>query len=225
MHSTVVDFMVRNIILWQGVKAISDTVAALKANNGVIAQKANQQETATDGAAAVKMQARRDLEDKILEIADQLFSVADKRKDLTLCAQVQLSLSALDGLDDEALEAKGKNVSALTTANLAALADHNVTQADVTALDGLVTKWGTMKTAPRTAIAIRSGQTKTLPQAISDNTSLLRNQLDKQMTKFKRTNPEFYGGYQAARVIVNRRSHHAAKPPAPTVARPAAPAP
>ena len=95
----------------------------------------------------------------------------------------------------------------------------------MTALDGLVTSWGKVKTAPRTAIAKRSGQTKTLPQAISDNTSLLRNQLDKQMTRFKRTNPEFYGGYHAARVIVNRRSHHAAKQPAPTVARPAAPAP
>jgi hypothetical protein len=32
--------------------------------------------------------------------------------------------------------------------------------------------------------------------------------LDKQMTKFKKTNPEFYAGYQAARMIVSRRSHH-----------------
>jgi len=98
-----------------------------------------------------------------------------------------------------------------------------ITQADVTALDGLVTSWGKVKTAPRTAIAKRSGQTKTLPQAISDNTSLLRNQLDKQMTKFKRTNPEFFAGYHAARVIVHRRSHHAAKQPVPPAPSPTPP--
>ena len=223
MHVIVVDYLGQNKSLWQGVKAISDTVAEVKANNDIIAQKANQQETTTDGVAAVKMQARRDLEDKILEIADQLFSVADKRKDLTLRAQVQLSLSALDGLDDETLEARGKNILDLATANLAALADHNITPADVTALDGLVKQWGTMKSAPRVAIAMRSGQTKTLPQAISDNTSLLRNQLDKQMTKFKRTNPEFYAGYHAARVIVHRRSHHAAKQPLQPVPSPTPP--
>jgi hypothetical protein len=36
------------------------------------------------------------------------------------------------------------------------------------------------------------------------------------MTKFKKTNPEFYAGYHAARVTVNRRSHHAGNQPAPT---------
>jgi hypothetical protein len=69
--------------------------------------------------------------------------------------------------------------------------------------------------AAPTAQAKRSAQTKTIPQAIRDNQSLLRKQLDKQMTKFKTTNPEFYAGYQAARAIVNRRSHHASPAPAP----------
>ena len=220
MHTTVADYLTQNILLWKGVKAVSDTVAALKANNAIIAGKANEQETAMDGAAAVKNKIKRDLEDKILEVADQLSSLAAKNKDVTLGAQVELSLSVLDKLDDDDLEAKGKNVSALATANLAALADYNITQADVTALDGLVTSWGKVKTAPRTAIAKRSGQTKTLPQAISDNTSLLRTQRDKQMTKFKRTNPEFFAGYHAARVIIHRRSHHAAKQPVPPAPAP-----
>ena len=139
MHTTVADYLTQNILLWKGVKAVSDTVAALKANNAIIAEKANEQETATDGAAAVKNKIKRDLEDKILEIADQLSSLAAKNKDVTLGAQVELSLSVLDKLDDDDLEAKGKNVSALATANLAALADYNITQADVTALDGLGT--------------------------------------------------------------------------------------
>ena len=216
MHSSVASYMGQNKTIWSAVKAVSDTVDALTANNGIIAQKANQQETATDTAETQKIQAKHDLEEKILEIADQLSSLAHKTNDTTLGVQVELTPSALDKLGDDQLEAKGKSVSALATANLAALADYNVTQADVTALDTLTTNWGTVKTAPRTAVAARSSQTKTLPQAIRDNTSLLRNQLDKQMTKFKKTNPEFYAGYQSVRVVVHRRSHHTGAQPSPT---------
>ena len=194
MHSTVADYLTKNNPVWSGVKAVSDAVTALKTNNSVIAQKANEQQTATDGAVAAKVQTKHDLEEKILEIADQLSSLAAKNSDVNLAAQVEVSLSALDKMDDDQLEATGKNISALATANIAALADYNVLPADVTALDGLVTAWDKVKTAPRTAIAQRSSQTKTLPQANSDNTSLLRTQLDKQMTKFKKTNPEFYAG-------------------------------
>jgi hypothetical protein len=37
------------------------------------------------------------------------------------------------------------------------------------------------------------------------------------VTKFRKTNPDFYNGYFGARVIVNHAATHAgAKPPAPT---------
>lgn len=45
-------------------------------------------------------------------------------------------------------------------------------------------------------------------------TSLLRNNLDKEMLMFKKLNPDFYAGYVAARVIVDRGGR-TAMPPAP----------
>jgi hypothetical protein len=215
MQTTVAAYMQNNFEIWKLVKAIVDTVAELKANNVVIAEKATRQENILTGASAQKAQAKHDLEEKILEIADQLSSLAAKNKDAVLGPQVELHLSALDKLEDDQLEAKGKNISALAVANLAALADYNVLQADVTALNDLVTKWAGVKNVTHTAISDRAGETKTLPQAIADNTSLLRNQLDKQLTKFKKTNPKFYAGYLAARVVINQRSHHKAAQPAP----------
>jgi hypothetical protein len=47
-------------------------------------------------------------------------------------------------------------------------------------------------------------------------TSILRNRLDKQMTKFKKTNPEFFAGYRSARVIVDRGGSAGGSPPPPT---------
>ena len=57
------------------------------------------------------------------------------------------------------------------------------------------------------------GEANTLPDEISDRTSLLRNQLDRQMTKFRTSNPEFYAGYRSARVIVDRGGGSRTVPP------------
>jgi hypothetical protein len=215
MHSTVASYMDQNQTIWTGNKAFSASVGQLNTNNSVISQKRDAQETATDGEAELKRQAQQDLEEKIIEIADQIYALAVKNNDVGLEAQSHLTLSILDGLDPEQLVEKGGDISALATANLSGLADYGITQTDVTALDTLTGNFGKVKTAPRTAISNRAGQTMTLSGAIRDNQSLLRRQLDKQMTKFKKTNPEFYAGYQTARVIVSRRSHHAGTQPAP----------
>jgi hypothetical protein len=214
-QTTLTDYLNQNKTVWGNVKAMNDTVNAIMANNTIISGKANVQEHATDGAAELKRQARHDLEEKVVEIADQLFSLADKTSDAALEAQTHLTLSSVDGLEDDDLERTANNILQLATTNLAALADYNVVQADLDALTTLTANFTKFKTAPRTGIAKRKAQTDTIPRAIDNNQSLIRRQLDKQMTKFKKTNPEFYAGYQAARTIVNRRSHHTGTSPAP----------
>ena len=221
MQSIVAQYLAENQAIWSGNKAVSAAVAALNSNNAIIAQKRDVQETATNGAAETARQARHDLEQKIVEIADQLYALAAKTGNAVLEAQSHFTVSQLDGMGADKLEQTAKDVSALATTQLAGLADYNVTAADVTALDGLRAAFSSVKAAVPVARSKRAGQTQTLPQAIRDNQSLLNKQLDKQLTKFKAANPEFYAGYQAARTIFNRRSHHASPAPAPAT-KPAA---
>ena len=69
---------------------------------------------------------------------------------------------------------------------------------------------------PREAVVNRKKQTQTLPGMITGLRSTLRRQLDRQMTTFKRSSPEFYAGYIAARGVVDRAGRTAKKPaPAP----------
>jgi hypothetical protein len=154
-------------------------------------------------------------EDQIILIADQLASLAAKTEDLNLEAQTHLTLAGLDKLAVEDLEATGKRISELATARLAALADYGITQQDVTDLDDLKTKFHGVKTAPRDAVIDRKKQTDTLPDLISNLRSIFRRRLDRQMTTFKRKQPEFYAGYLAARVIVDRGGSPSKTPPAP----------
>ena len=220
MGATVAAYMNKNLTIWTGNKAVTDTVAGLNAALGKVGDKAQQQEAPIVGEEEKKVLVRHDYEDEIMRIAGQLCSLADKIGDTNLGAQTELTLAQLDKLSVDILEATGKRISGLATANLAALVDYNITQADITALDGLTDQFHGVKTAPRKAIATRAGQTKTLPPAVNSVTSLLRNHLDKQMLMFKKSNPEFYAGYASARVIMDRGSRKGSSPaPAPAPAK------
>ena len=216
MFSTVSAYMNQNNSLWNGVPALVVTVGDLDTNIANIADKGRKQQSPTSGMTLDKTNVRLSFEEKILEITDQLSALAAKNKDAMLGAQVEFTPSSLDKMEDDALETTGQSVSALATANLAALADYGIVAADVSDLDDLTASFHNAKTAPRTAIAERAGETGTLPTVISDARSLLRNRLDKQMTRFKKSQPEFFAGYRAARVIVDRGGSGGKSQPKPT---------
>jgi hypothetical protein len=140
---------------------------------------------------------------------------------VVLAAQVNFTRAGVQKMAADELEKTGNRVSAAATANMAALAEYDILPADVTELDGLTAKFNEVKTGPRAVVVKRAGETKTLPEAINNVTGILRDRLDRQMTKFRKTQPEFYAGYQSARVVVNR-SGKAATPLAPPTP-PAAP--
>jgi hypothetical protein len=114
--------------------------------------------------------------------------------------------------------ARRGRATTLATDNIAALADFDVTAADVTALTTARTTFAGIKTSPRQAEVGRKTQTYSLPQLMANVRSIFRNEIDKMVTKKKKANPDFYAGYFAARIIVNRAATHAApkKPAAPT---------
>jgi len=218
MGATVAAYMNQNSTIWTGNKAVTGTMSSVNAALGIVGGKVQLQETPIVGEEEKKVLIRHEYEDEIMRIGGQLCSLASKNNDTNLAAQTELTLPQLDKMSADILEATGKRISGLATANLAALADYNITQTDVTALDGLTSQFHDAKTGPRKAIATRASQTKTMPPAVKTVISLLRNQLDKEMLQFKKSNPEFYAGYVSARVIVDRTGHKTASPTPPATA-------
>ena len=86
----------------------------------------------------------------------------------------------------------------------------------MTELGTLGTAFDAAQTAPRQAIVDRKKETELLPPLVSNLLTTLRRRLDRQVIAFKTTQPEFYTGYQAARVIVDRGNPPKKKKPAPT---------
>jgi len=137
-------------------KAAVDTVAELKALNVEIGGKVGRQQAPTTGAAEQKAQVREDYEAKILEVGDQLSSIAAATENANLGAQVEFSKAGLGKLSDDELQITGERTAALARANVAALADYNVTAAEITELERLTTAFNGIKNAPRATIAGKS---------------------------------------------------------------------
>lgn len=210
MFNTVSTVMQNNFGAWSGTAAIVTAVNDLNAKIAAIAVKAGSQQTPITGAAAQKEQVRNNLEDKTLEIADAIAAFAAANNDANLGGQVEYTASVLDRMPDDALEETAERIAGLATTHAGALVAYGVVGDDVEDLNNLALEFHDQKTAPRAAVAGRAAQTGTLPDLLTETTSLLRNRLDKLMTKFKRTNPVFFAAYRTARVIVDRGA-----PPAP----------
>ena len=217
MFNTVAVYMDKNNTIWTPTKAVVDTVAALKAGIAAIALKAGKQTAPMGGAADEKAQVREDLEDKILEVGDQIAAFAAVMDDVGLAAQVSFTRSAVLKFSADELEKTAIRVSAAAAGNLPALADYDIDQADVTELDALIVEFSGKKSGPRTAIVQRAAETATLPDVIRSTTDILRERLDKLMTKFRKTQPVFYAGYQSARVVVTRGGSTPTPPTPPVV--------
>jgi len=218
MGATVAAYMNKNIIIWNGTPAVVGTMTQLNTALGTVSQTAQDQETPIIGEEDKKVLARHDVEDETLRLAGALGSLAAKTGNLDLAAQTELTEAQLDKMQADTLEETANRIAGLATTNLAALADYNLAPADLTAYGKMISGFHDAKTGPRTAIAKRSSKTKAIPANVKQVKSILRNQLDKEMRLFKKSNPDFYAGYQSARVTINRHGQTGNQQPTPAPA-------
>src|SRR5207244_3539985 len=113
-----------------------------------------------------------------------------------------------------------KAIAAAATTNEAVLAsDYDIQKADRTQFNDAIKKLEGLKDKPRESVVTRKVATMALPTAITHVRGIYRNEVDKMMTKFKTPAPDFYSGYFAARIIIDRPGKHKAKktptPPKP----------
>src|SRR6266516_4087096 len=135
MFETTTKFLDDNNSVWSGTPPFADAVTRVKAGNGAIDTASDAQQKPTTGLTVDKAQLRSDLEDKTLEIADQLAALAVKNNEGDLAAQVRMTQSSLDLMSDSDLEQTAERIVFLANNNIGALADYGIDAAAVTALD------------------------------------------------------------------------------------------
>jgi hypothetical protein len=216
MFEATIKFLDENNNNWSGKPAFAEAVSEAKGGVQAIRNAASTQENVTVGVRDQKAQSRSDLEDQTLEIADQLAAFAAKTGEANLSANAQVTRSSLDQSQDNDLIQTAQRIHDLANANAKGLEPYGVTADQIQLLKAAVLTFDGLRTGSRTAVADRRSATGSVGDLIKTTRSLFRNQIDKIVTPFRKSAPEFYSGYFAARVIVDRAATRSAvKPPAP----------
>lgn len=223
MFETTLAILDKNKDTWKNAVAFVDAAQRAKDGTAAIRARTGVQQAPLEGATDEKAQVRDDLEEKLLVVADAIAAFAAKTANPALAAQVEMNRSVLDRLPASDLVQTAQRVIDAAEANLAALAPYGVTATTKDELQGAATLFANKKESPREAVIGRKVETLSLPLAIREVRSIFRNELDKLMTAFKKTTPDFYNAYFTARIIVDRAATIPPKTTAPPLTPPAGP--
>jgi len=207
--------------IWSSMAPFGSAVSDFKSKVLAIGAAATQQELPT-GATKEKSDARDDLEEVLFLMCEALGVLAHEADDHALHALTNMTMSGLRKIDAERLSNLATSVLAQANAKKTELATMQVTQANIDELTQALADFNEAKTAPREAAVARTSHTESLTTLFRQANDILNNRLDRMVSLFSRTNPEFVSQYQAARAIVDRPATHATSSAAPTPAAPPA---
>lgn len=199
MVESTVAYLAQNEAIWKSnpafVKAVSDLMKATAAITAAAGYSPN------PTGQTSKLHTREMLEDLTSAIADQLFALSEETGDLGLAAASDFSRASLYRLTDEELEHTAKHVCELASAHLDALANYLVVATDIAELATLTSNFSMCK--PHTAMpAFRRALTATTQEErLRAANRILRARIDKLVSRYKPSAPEFVSGYIHARVV------------------------
>lgn len=202
MVDSTVAYLVQNEAIWNSNPAFVKAVVDLKKKLAAIAATSSKYPAALSSAAE-RAHDRELLEDLTAEIADQLFALAQETSDVPLAAAADVSRASLDALTDEQLEHVAKRISELATAHRDALTRYLVVAADVAELITLTRNFSTWPASDRPASSQCAAASVTLEELVRSACQILRGRIDKLVTRYVRTAPQFVRGYHGARVVLH----------------------
>jgi hypothetical protein len=215
MYKTVSSYLDEHSSVWNTMAPLQTAFTQFKAEIAGIDTTAQQQE-APNGATDDKAEARDALEDVLFLACEALGVLAHTDGDHDLSALTDVTRTALDRMSAEELSNRAATVLTQANARKTSLAPLQVTQDNLDEFEQALQDFNAAKTGPRAAIVARTTQTESLSTRVRKANGILRNQIDRMVSLFKRSNPDFVSGYQSARVIVDRAATRATtKPTAP----------
>lgn len=204
MFDTVQAYLKRNTEFWSSTLIIEDFVTQLDDLVRSIADHKKDQNAAKVFVHKSK-KAQKSLVAEMADILnDALAAYGTMIEDAELEYKADKSYSDLNDLRNEDFETVIKETIKLLDENLTHLADYGVTEPQLIDLKNNFDTFLELNGQPRQYRIASVVATSSLKELFTKTNLLLTKKLDRVMKGFKNKEPEFYKGYLAARVVVNK---------------------
>lgn len=208
MYVAVQSLLNQDKALWEEVPAVATVVATLETllgqidvykhiadenNKGITLEKASQQ-----GAVIART----------YELASALYVLASQTKDVVLAAKVKYTETDLLKMRDGTLVLVCLNIADLAAENLNELEPYQVTENEVRSLKEAITAFSDNLPATRVSVSEKKAANMMLKELFVQTDALLKNQMDRLMVRFRKTQPRFYDNYRNLRHVINYGVRH-----------------
>ncbi|MBK6343847.1 MAG: hypothetical protein IPF41_15010 [Flavobacteriales bacterium] len=200
---------------WAALLPFANAVTAFKDKIVAIEAEIAKQTTDLEGYALDKGEKKEKMIRKGLEIANKVYAFAVDDGNTVLREKMDVSYSDLAAPRYAVIAQKCQVIHDEANAVAASIVAYGVAAGDLTDLQTLIDDYEAVISAPRTAITVRKGAMEAIEALIKEGTTILTTRMDKLMSEFELTKPDFYQEYFDARIVVNTGAKGGDEPPAP----------
>jgi hypothetical protein len=188
-----------------GVPALVKASGELDTLLGQTVENFKKQQANKTGASLLKAVCLAEAADLAFEVAESVRAAANEAGDVETAVKVSFSRAELTRGSDKAIQNRLETIH--ETASEAADdldldEEYGVDAAKLTMLAKKIEAFAKATPKPRARINAGSAATKALKKNLRQISTLLRERVDRLMTRFEVSHPEFYNEYKAARRIV-----------------------
>jgi hypothetical protein len=203
MIDAVITFMNKNTAKWSTIAIIGMLMSKLNELFEAITEHKEAQNSAKVFIHKNKNEQKRIVADKADILNDTLEAYADIEENAALENKADKSSSDLYKLRNEDFKTVITETITLLEGNLNNMADYGMTEPQITDLKTSFDNFLVMNGQPRQYRISSKVATESLKELFSKSSKLLDTKLDKLMKRYKNSDPNFYKGYLAARVVVD----------------------
>jgi hypothetical protein len=204
MLQVVVHTLDENESLYAHIPVFTETVNKLKSKVKEIETESLRQSKADrKGATDEKQEAETELVNRTVTVANVLSVLAADTKNSTLSEKVKVTKSMLYQQHNSVALNIARRVLAEAQANAGSQDAYGLSKDALTALETAIARYETLIVAPRVVVTGSKQVTSNIARLFAETDTLLNDRLDKLMSLFKLSAPDFYAIYFNARNIIN----------------------
>ncbi len=204
MHRAVLLALEENASIYASVPAFQNAVDEFKALVPAIDESTRLQLKSTiEAATAEKTDTETTLVNETVKVANALYAMAIVTDNETLLPKARMTKSMLYNSSGRSALVLARNILSLAGDYTEGLADYGIDADAITQLEQAINAYEQQLAGPRAAISGRKSITAQIAALFAKADTLLNDRMDKMMSLFKTSHPDFYSVYFNARNIIN----------------------
>jgi hypothetical protein len=208
MYVTVLQFLAENTAVWAAFIAFGNAVTLLIGKVAALQEQVAIQATHIVGYAVTKRIKKNNLAEKVYEVCGALKAYATLIGDNVLYDFADYTLTELKKQPDNVLTQTANNMYNKANSLVGSLGDYGIDAAYLTAFQTQIADYVSFVESPRLARIARKTATVNIKLLIKEIDAILKNQLDMLILPIKVLNPDFFIGYDSAKMILDIGHHH-----------------